>query len=74
MCSYHNTNSHLDEGCYQQIEKSGKFKNGRQKWCSFNNNNDHANEGCYQQKNRCKFKVSSTVDNKSSRNPRNVCS
>ena len=34
-CSYHQTNSHLDKNCYQQMVKSENFKNGRQnKWCA----------------------------------------
>ena len=30
-CSYHQTNSHSNKQCYQQMRKSEKFKNGRHK-------------------------------------------
>ena len=47
-CSYHQTNSHSDKQCYQQMGKSKKIKNGRKKngvVCT--NSTSHSNQECF---------------------------
>ena len=46
------TNDYSDKQCFQQMEKSEKFKNGRQtKGCNLHNCMSHSNQKCFQQKN-----------------------
>ena len=56
-----------NEDCYQQMEKSGKFKNDRKR-CRYYSSNGHSDEESYQQKDGSKCKDSSTVDGKKSEN------
>ena len=66
-CSYHQTNSHSDKQCYQQMGKLKKFKNGsHKKWYSLHNSTSHSNQECFQQRNSSKCKDSSTVDGRNS--------
>ena len=66
-CSYHQTNSHSDKQCYQQMRKSKIFKNGsHKKWYSLHNSTSHSNQECFQQRNSSKCKDSSTVDGRNS--------
>ena len=48
-----------NEDCYQQMEKSGKFKNDRKR-CSYYSSNNHSNEESYNQKDGSKCKDSTT--------------
>ena len=63
------SNGHSYKQCFQQMEKSEKYKNGKQeKWCSLHNSTSHPKKKRYQQKSGSKCKDSFTaVDGRNSK-------
>ena len=61
LCSYHHSNGHLNEDCYQQQSESANHDN-KKRWCKYHKSGSHSDDDCYHQRNS---KRNSTVDSNS---------
>ena len=57
-CSYHHSNAHSIDNCYQQQQQSGK------RWCTYHKSGSHSDDQCYHQR---KGSRNSSTDSKSTR-------
>ena len=56
LCSYHHSNSHSNENCYQQEQQSGKTR------CTYHKSARHSVDQCYHQRSKSTTYETSVAD------------